>query len=168
MFTVVIQVFPSDISLTTFVGTLQGVVETTLIVTVMYLSLWPQYSNLHWRMCKASSNGVAYGSVQQPAHNPVAVFNNQLTTCHSQSHFLPYMMLSEWCLNSWHHNHTHWSKHLQLTLILRYLATCMTSDSHWINTQGGADCNNPCLHQLVSGMLNNEQYWCCLQSLDGS
>ena len=48
--------------------------------------------------CKASSDArhtvaildVAYGRVQQPAHNPVAV-----QTCHSQSHFLPYMLSSE-------------------------------------------------------------------------
>jgi len=48
--------------------------------------------------CKASSDAchtivildVAYGSVQQPAHNPVAV-----QTCHSQSYFLPYMTSSE-------------------------------------------------------------------------
>jgi len=48
--------------------------------------------------CKASSDvchtvailDVAYGSVQQPAHNLDAV-----QTCRSQSHFLPYMTSSE-------------------------------------------------------------------------
>jgi len=35
---------------------------------------------------------VAYGSVQQPAHNPVT---STVQTCRSQSHFLPYMMSSE-------------------------------------------------------------------------
>jgi len=33
---------------------------------------------------------VAYGSVQQPAHNPITV-----QTCRSQSHLLPYMTSSE-------------------------------------------------------------------------
>ena len=49
--------------------------------------------------CKASSDAchtvaildVAYGSVQQPAHNPAAV-----QSCRSQSHFLPYMTSSEY------------------------------------------------------------------------
>ena len=33
----------------------------------------------------------AYGSIKQPAHNPIAV----LQTCRSQSHFLPYKTPSE-------------------------------------------------------------------------
>ena len=48
--------------------------------------------------CKDSSDAchtvlildVVYGSVKQPAHNPTTI-----QTCHSQSHFLPYMTSSE-------------------------------------------------------------------------
>ena len=48
--------------------------------------------------CKASSDAchtvaildVAHGNVQQATYNVIAV-----QTCHSQSHFLPYMMSSE-------------------------------------------------------------------------
>ena len=55
-------------------------------------------------MSYCSDLDVPYSSVQQPAHNPVAV-----QTCRSQSHFLPYIIRT-CCHISCHHNHTHWGK----------------------------------------------------------
>jgi len=59
--------------------------------------------------CKANGDAchtvaildAAHGSIQQPAHNPVAV-----QTYHSQRHFLPYMTLPE-CDATTHHIITH-------------------------------------------------------------
>ena len=106
--------------------------------------------------CKAGSDAshtvtildVARGSIQQPAHNPVA-----LQTCCSQSHFLPYMLSSEW--NPTTHdiittpteaNRLYTQTYFQLTEAKQHF--------HWLRFNSAQQHCLHCIHQTLT--LGNE------------